>query len=353
MTKITLDDVARVIDARPDGPVDRVVDGMAPLVEAGPSDLGFAGSAKMVDEVRASKAAGVIVGEDFPPMSGHCLLRVARPRTAFIQALELFAPDRSRPGVHPSAVIADGVELGDDVGIGPFVVVEANVRIGEGAQIRAGSFVGRGSQVGAHCDVGPNCALMEGTRIGARCILHAGVVLGSDGYGYQWLGDHHHKIPQIGVVVLGDDVEIGANCCIDRATLGETRIGNGTKLDNLVHIAHNNVIGEHVLLTAHVAIAGSSRLGNGVVIGGQGGVSDHVTIGDNVQIGAQAGVINDLADGEKVWGTPAHNMSRVMREQVLIGKLPETQQRLRRQERELEALRDRIAKLEAVPASKG
>ena len=347
MNGLTLGEVARVIGARLEGQAGRAVDGMASLTDAGRNDLCYAESAKLADAVRGSAAAGVIVGEDFPASSGQNLLRVTRPRIGFIRALELFSPDRRQPGVHPSAVIADDAELGDDVGIGPFVVVEANARIGDGVQVRAGVFVGRDVQIGAQSDIGPNCTLMDGTRIGARCILHAGVVLGADGYGYQWLDDHHHKIPQIGVVVIGDDVEIAANSCIDRATLGETRIGSGSKLDNLVHVAHNNVIGEHVLLTAHVAIAGSSRLGNGVVIGGQGGVSDHVNIGEGVQIGAQAGVINDLADGEKVWGTPAHNMTQVMREQVLIGRLPQMQQRLRRQEKELEALRDRIATLEA------
>ncbi len=347
MNRLTLGEVARAIGAQLDGEAERVVAGMAPLAQAGPDQLCFAESAEVGDTVQASSAGGVIVGEDFPALPGHNLLRLARPRVGFIQALELFAPNRRQPGVHPSAVVADGVAVGDDVGIGPNAVIEANARIGNGTQIRAGAFIGRDVQIGEDCDIGPNSALMDGTRIGARCILHAGVVLGADGYGYQWLGDHHHKIPQIGIVVLGDDIEIGANSCVDRATLGETRIGSGSKFDNLVHVAHNNVVGEHVLLTAQVGIAGSSRLGNGVVMGGQSGISDHVNVGDGVQIGGQSGVFDDLADGEKAWGTPAHGMTRVMREHVLIGKLPETAKRLRRQEKELEVLRDRIADLEA------
>ena len=164
------------------------------------------------------------------------------------------------------------------------------------------------------------------------------------------MGDHHHKIPQLGIVVIEDDVEIGANTCIDRATLGETRIGRGSKFDNLVHIAHNNQIGQHVLLTGQVAVAGSSRLGNGVVAGGQAGIADHVEIGDGVQIGAQSGVIGNLAAGEKVWGTPARPMGRVMREQAALGKLPELLKAVRRQEKELQALRDRIALLEGQQA---
>lgn len=342
----TLAVIARAIDAVLIGDGSRVVTGMAPIAEAGPGKLCFADSAKQHALVNRSSAEGVIVGEDFPDAVGMALLRVRDPRLAFVQVLEMFRNDDRLQGIHPTAVVGDDVRLGADVGIGPMVVVEPGARLGDGCQVNAGTYIGHAVEIGADCQIGPNCNLMADTRIGARCILHAGVVLGSDGYGYQWQGDHHHKIPQLGRVVIGDDVEIGANTCIDRATLGETRIGAGTKLDNLVHIAHNNVIGRHAMLTAQVGIAGSSRLGDGVIMGGQSGVADHMTVGDGVQISGQAGVLSDLQAGEKVWGTPARQMGRAMREQVLIGKLPETQREMRQQGKTLEALVERVAELE-------
>ncbi len=347
MNQRTLEDVAHAIDATLDGPGRRRIDGIATLDAAGPDQLAYAATASMLDGVLASQAGAVIVADDFPDCAGRSLLRAAQPKAAFIRALELFQPDRSMIGVHPTAVIADGARLGNGVAVGPHAVVDGGAVIGSGTCLRAGCYVGGGVEIGEDCDIGPNAALMHGTRIGARCILHAGVVLGADGYGYQWTGDRHHKIPQIGVVVLGDDVEIGANSCIDRATLGETRIGAGSKLDNLVHIAHNNRIGRHVLLTAQVGIAGSSRLGDGVVIGGQGGVSDHVEVGDGVQIGGQSGVFDDVADGAKLLGTPAREIMRTVREQALIGRLPDMRQRLRAQHSALQELSERLAALEA------
>lgn len=351
MPSFTLGEIARRIDATPDGDTERTVQAMSPLDDAGPHDLSYADSPKLVERVRASAAAACIVGTDFPALPGRTLLRAERPKRAFIRALELFheplVPAGIQPGIHPSAVLAADVALGEDVTIGPCAVLEAGVRVGAGTRIHAGVFVGRDSVVGAECQIGPNATLLHGTRVGDRCILHPGVVLGADGYGFHWTGDHHHKIPQIGVVVVEDEVEIGANTCIDRATLGETRIGRGTKLDNLVHIAHNNLIGRHVLLTAQVAVAGSSTLGDGVVAGGQAGVSDHVKVGAGVQIGGQTGVTSDIEPGARVWGTPARPMQRVMREQAAVTRLPELLKTVRSQQGQLEELRKRIATLEA------
>lgn len=351
MTAHTLGEIAREIGATLEGLAERAVRGMASIEDAGPGDLCYAAAPTMVDQVRAGKAAGVIVGDDFPPLPGHNLLRVANPKIGFVRAMELFRPDRNQRGIHPTAVVSHDAKIGDDVGIGPLAVIESGARIGRGTQVRAGAYIGRSVRVGRHCDIGANVVVLEGTRIGHRCILHPGVVLGADGYGFQWMDDHHHKIPQLGVVVLEDDVEIGANSCVDRATLGETRIGRGSKLDNLVHIAHNNLIGEHVLLTAHVAIAGSCRIGNGVVAGGQVGVADHVQIGDGVQLAAQCGVIGDIDAGQRVWGTPARPKSRVLREQSALGRLPDLIKLARRQEQELQALHERITALEARQAA--
>jgi UDP-3-O-[3-hydroxymyristoyl] glucosamine N-acyltransferase len=346
MMAYRLDQIAQGIGAVLEGDGELLVEGMAPLEDAGPRQLAYAQSADLRDEVVGCAAAGVIVGRDFPLLDDHNLLRVADAKAGFVRAMEMFVPDRAQPGIHPSAVIAADVEIGEGVGIGPCAVIEAGARIGSGSQIRAGAYIGAGVWVGSACDIGVNAVLLDGIRLGDCCILHPGVVIGADGYGFHWMDDHHHKIPQLGGVVIEDDVEIGANSCIDRATLGETRIGRGSKFDNLVQVGHNNRIGQHVLLVSQVGIAGSSELGNGVVAGGQVGIADHLKIGDGVQIGAQGGVIGDLAAGGKVWGTPARPIARVLREQAAAGRLPEVLKVIRRQERELQALRDRMAALE-------
>lgn len=347
MSAHTLGDIAAAIGARLEGIAERAVAGMAPLDQAGPNDLCFADSVKHTALVQSTKAAGVIVGTDFPTAPAVNLLRVDDVKRSYIKALELFVEPDHHDGVHPSAVVADDVELGSGVGIGPLVVIESGVTIGAGSRIHSGAFIGRDTRIGPNCIIGVNAVLLNATHLGARCSLQPGVVLGSDGYGYQWQDDHHHKIPQIGRVVVGDDVEIGANTCIDRATLGETRIGSGSKFDNLVHIAHNNVIGKHVLLTGQVGIAGSSRLGDGVVAGGQAAVTDHVHVGGGVQIAGQSGVAGDIKAGEKVWGTPARPIAQAMRAQALVGKLPETRRKVRGHDEEISTLCERIAALEA------
>jgi len=347
MRELTLGAIAAAIGAVLEGEGGVRVSAMAALEDAGPETLCYAASPRLLEQVRNCAADGFIVGDDFPVLPGRNLLRLADPKLGFVRALELFRPDRRPEGVHPTAVVATDVTLGEGVEIGPCAVIEAGAVIGSATRIRAGAYVGPGARVGRDCDIGINAVLLDGTVVGDRCILHPGVVLGGDGYGYQWTGDHHHKIPQLGCVVLEDDVELGGNTCIDRATLGETRIGRGSKFDNLVHIAHNNRIGEHVLLTGQVGVAGSSRIGDRVVAGGQAGIADHVIVGAGVQIGAQAGVIGDIEDGARVWGTPARPMQRALREQAALGRLPETLRDLARQRKELEALHERIARLES------
>ena len=346
MKTYRLDEIAQRIGAVLDGAGEPVVRGMAPLADAGGDQLAYAKSADQREQVASSAAAGVIVGTDFPALDTHNLLRVDDHRAGFLLAMELFQRRFEQAGIHPAAVLAEDVELGDEVGIGPCAVIEAGARIGARSQICAGAVVGSGVQIGADCDIGANAVLLHGTRLGDRCIVHPGAVIGADGFGFHWTNGHHHKIPQLGTVEIDDEVEIGANTCIDRATLGATQIGGDSKFDNLVHIAHNNRIGRHVLLAAQVAVAGSSQLGNGVVPGGQAGISDHVQIGEGVQIGAQSGVIGRLQSGEKVWGTPARPLARVLREQAASSKLPELRKVIRQQEKQLQALHERIAALE-------
>ena len=347
MSAHTLGEIARQIGAKLEGMAERAVRGMAPLESAGSEELCYAESERMLDAVVGSAAAGVIVGEGFPALPSCNLLRVKDPKVGFVRALELFQSSRRLAGVHSTAAVASDAEIAEDAWIGPMAVVESAVVIGAGSQIGAGVFVGRGTRIGCDCAIGPNVVLMQGTVVGDRCVLHPGAVIGADGYGFHWMGDHHHKIPQLGTVVLEDDVEVGANTCIDRATLGETRIGRGSKFDNLVQLGHNCQIGEHVLMVAQAGIGGSCRIGNLVAVSGQVAIVDHTTIGDGVQIGGQSGVISDLAPGAKVLGAPARPIGRALREMAAVTRLPELQRECRQQQKELDALRDRITALEA------
>ena len=320
--------------------------GMAEISAAQADQLCFAESEQYLEALRASHAGAVIVPLDFPALAGKVLIRVANPRLGFIRAMELFAPDHGFSGVHPSAVVAKSADLGEGVGIGPNVVVEEGAVIGAGACIRAGAYIGAGAVVGADTDIGPGVSILHDCRIGERCLLHPGVCIGADGYGFRWLEDHHHKIPQLGRVVVEDDVEIGANSCIDRATLGETRIGAGTKLDNLVHIAHNNRVGRHVIMTALVGIAGSSEIGDRVVLAGQAGVIDHVKLGDDVQVMAKSLVTKDIPARSTIWGIPARPMARAMKQLANLTRLPGLLRRVQDQQAQIDALQARISELE-------
>jgi UDP-3-O-[3-hydroxymyristoyl] glucosamine N-acyltransferase len=213
-------------------------------------------------------------------------------------------------------------------------------------RILGGAFIGAGVSIGDDSEIGPNVSILHGCKIGRNCLLHPGVCIGADGYGFRWLGDHHHKIPQLGIVVIGDDVEIGANACIDRATMGETRIGDGTKIDNLVHIAHNNQVGRNVIMTALVGIAGSCKIGDGAVFAGQAGVIDHVEIGEAAMVGAKALVTKNCAANTTVWGIPARSLDKTRKQLAAVARLPGLVRRLFKQGEELEELKRRVAELE-------
>lgn len=244
----TLGDIAHAIGATLEGLAERAVGGMASLEDAGPSELCFAESPDLLDKVRATAAAGVIVNRDFPAVPSCNLLRVANVTAGVVRAMELFCAGPRLAGTHFSAIVADDAKIGDRVGIGPLVVVEPRAVIGAGSQIAAGAYIGRGVRIGADCAIGANALLLDGSVIGNRCILHPGVLLGGDAFDYHWMDGHHHKVPQLGGVVLEDDVEIGAYACIDRATMGETRIGRGSKLDKRVHVGAGEQLGRDTLL---------------------------------------------------------------------------------------------------------
>jgi UDP-3-O-[3-hydroxymyristoyl] glucosamine N-acyltransferase len=318
------------------------VSGVADLATARPTDLCFAEHAEQADTVTASAAIVLLVPTDFPDVPDKVLIRCVGPRRAFFAVAALFLPQPPSPGLHPGAHVDPSAMLGEDVSIGPGAVIGAAAVIGARCVIAGGAQIGADVQIGDDCVIEPNVTVMHGSRIGRGCTLRAGAVIGSDGFGFAWDGERHRKVPQLGRVVLEDEVDIGCNSCVDRATLGETRVRRGTKVDNLVQIAHNTDIGEHVILVSQSGVAGSSRLGTGVVVAGQVAVSDHVTVGAGARIGGQSGVTKDVAAGATVFGTPARDMKQTLRELGALAQLPELLRRVKRQERELAALRQRL-----------
>ena len=300
-----LADLASSLGAEVVGDADLVISGVRPLDGAGSDHLSFLHNPKYVDEARTSAAGAILVsnGEALP---GRNLLVCPEPYLALARALEMFHPvECPPPGVHPSAVVADEVVMSETVSIGPQAVIGAGTEIGDRSVIGAGCVVGRGVKVGVDCVLHARVVVEDGCRIGDRCIVHSGTVVGADGFGFATVDGVHHKVPQVGIVVLEDDVELGANVCVDRAALGETRIGKGTKVDNLVQIAHNVQVGDHCLLVAQVGISGSCKIGHHSVFAGQSGCSGHLNIGSGVVMAARAVAIKDVPDGSTMSGYPA------------------------------------------------
>jgi UDP-3-O-[3-hydroxymyristoyl] glucosamine N-acyltransferase len=349
--QIHLSELCRRADLTDSGGADIPVTGVNALEAAGPGELAYSAGddqAKQVAQVLASTALAVVVQPGFPALEGRRLLYTAKPRLAFVYLSELFAPLEPWTGIDPKAAVDPSAALGDHVSVGPCAVVGPGARVGAGTRIGAGAVVGAGVSVGADCRVGANVNLMPGVSLGDRCNLHPGVTVGGDGFGFVWAGDHHHKVPQLGTVVIEDDVEIGSNSCVDRATFGVTRIGRGTKIDNLVHVAHNCEVGEHCILVAQAGLAGSVTLGRGAMLSGQVAVTDHISVGAGARIGGQSGVTGDVAPGEVLFGTPARPLKRTLREHAALGRLPDLLKTVKRQEAAIEALTARLAALEAA-----
>lgn len=326
--------------------LDTPIRGIAALEDAGPDQIAFAESRRYQEQVQTSRAALVLVPADFPEMPDRPLLRVDNPRLAFLRIAELFVERPGYSGVHPDASVHPDAVLGDGVSIGACAVISKGVRVGANSHIGPGVYLGEGVIAGADCRIDANASLMPGVTLGDRVLIRCNASIGGDGFGYVWLKDHHHPVPQLGRVAIEDDVEIGCNACIDRAALGVTRIGRGAKIDNLVHIAHNCDIGEHVVMAAQTGLAGSVKLGTGSVLGGQAGVADHVDVGAGARIGAQSGVIQNIGPGETAAGFPSREKRRFMKEQAALGRLPDTLKQIKEMQQQLEALRMRIAELE-------
>jgi UDP-3-O-[3-hydroxymyristoyl] glucosamine N-acyltransferase len=328
---MTLGEIARAAEATVEGTPDTVIHGVSGLEEAKPGDLSFLAHPRFEGALAKTRATAVILTPGIA-CPGHVqALRAKDPYQAMARVLSLFDPFGAQPpaGVHPSAVIGKDVALGEGVSIGAHVVIEDGAAIGARSTISPGVFIGRGVVIGEDAFLHPRVVVARGCILGRRVIVQAGAVIGSDGFGYAFAGGSYRKIPQIGIVEIGDDVEIGANTCIDRATIGRTRIGSGTKIDNLVMVAHNVAVGEGCAFAAQSGVAGSTQIGKGVRLGGQAGVGGHLKIGDGVTAGGQAGIIGDIPSGETVSGYPARSHRQMMRIHASLHQLPELWRRLR------------------------
>ena len=319
------------------------ITGVAGLAEAVPGQISFFANARYRAAFLEAKASAVLVGRDEPARPGCALIRVDQPHLAYARVSQLFHPPRQHAaGIRPGAFVHPEAHVDPLATVLPGATVEAGAHVGPGTVLYPGVYVGEGASVGAGCTLHPNAVVLERCAVGNRCILHAVSVVGSDGFGFalDLSVPEHVKIPQVGTVRVEDDVELGACTTVDRATTGETVIGRGTKIDNLVQVAHNVRIGPLSLLCAQVGVAGSAELGTGVVLGGQVGVAGHLRVGDLVKVGAQSGVAQSIPDGAVVSGTPTVSHGEWLRASLLFKQLPELV-------REVRTLKKKLAALEA------
>ena len=336
----TLAQLAERVGGEVVGDPERELEGVRTLASAGPRHLAFLTSARYLDEARSTRAGALLVGVRRPELASDQLI-VSNPQVALARLIELYHPSRAaEPGIHPAAVVAVGATVDPSAHVGPFAVIEEGAVVGARAAIHAHAVVGHDCRIGAGSVLHPHVVLYPGVRLGEGVVVHAGSVLGADGFGYATERGVHHKIPQVGGVEIGSDVEIGALSAIDRATLDDTTIGSGTKIDNLVQVGHNVRVGRNSILCGQVGIAGSAELGDGVVLGGQSGVAGHLTVGDRVQVASKSAVYEEVAAGEVVAGIPAAPIGRWRRRQALLARLDEIWRRLRALEKRQEGGRE-------------
>jgi UDP-3-O-[3-hydroxymyristoyl] glucosamine N-acyltransferase len=327
----TAGELAAAIGAELRGDRDCEVRGVAAPERAGPHDLIYVEATKHAQRAAGSSAVCVIAGQGVA-IGGKTILRHVQPKVAFAKAAAiLLERGPIAVGIHPSAIVAPLALVGKDVSIGPYAVIGEDVHIGDGTQVGAHCVIGAGCWIGEMCRIHSRVTLYAGARVGNRVEIHAGTVIGADGFGYVYGDGRHWKFPQLGIVEIGDDVEIGANATIDRGSLHDTRIAEGVKLDNLVHVGHNVQIGAHTVIAAQTGISGSSLLGHHVVLGGQVGIADHCTLEDGAIAGAQAGIPTGktIRAGQTVWGTPAREIGKFKQAYAWYARLPELGARIK------------------------
>jgi len=333
---LKLGELAQALGARLEGDGSVEISKLNEIQVAAPDEISFISNPKYLKYAETTQAAALIVSEDLD-IDFPRLVRSANPKQAMLKALQLLNQKvrPARPGVHTSAIVDSSVKVPDSVEIGPGVIVEEAVKLGANVIVEANTVIRSGCILGDGSHIYPNVVLYDDTILGQNCIIHSCAVIGSDGFGFAVEAGRIEKIPQTGNVILGDEVEIGANCAIDRGSIGPTRIGDGTKLDNLVHIAHNVRIGKNCFLTAQVAIAGSSDLGDRVQMGGQSGVIGHLKVGNDVSIATRGGVTHDIPDGTMVSGFPARLHRDELKIEAILRKLPELYKTVKMLEKQL------------------
>lgn len=336
MLSITAKKLAELVHGELVGDGQRVLTSVAPLDSATPDCISFLSNVRYIPQLEQSVAGVVFVGEDVRRTSGD-YISTSDPYSAFVTALEYFNPvSIANPGVHVTAVIAEDAQIGVGASVGPHCIIESGVSIGAYAVLCGNVFVGRNSMIGERSFIHPQVCICSGSKIGNRVVIQSGAIVGSDGFGFAPEQGKFRKIPQVGIVVIENDVEIGANTTIDRATMGETRIGEGSKIDNLVQIAHNVKIGKHCVIAAQTGISGSTQFGDYCRVGGQSGFVGHIKIGDGVSFAAKSGVSGDVAAGEIISGSPSRPHGLWKRIEASLTRLPELLRRVRRIEEHLD-----------------
>jgi len=337
---MTVGEIAKMVNGIVEGDPTAEIKGVSSITNAQPGTITFLSQPRYAPYAENTAATAIVVGRDWKGKCKCSIVRVDNPDIAFTKIVSMFSPPPppvSR-SIHPAAIIGKDTKLGHNVSIGPYTIIEDCVEIGDNTIIYGGCYIGYKVKIGADCIIYPHVSIREYCKIGDRVIIHNGTVIGSDGFGYTKSGDRWIKIPQVGIVTIGNDVEIGANVTIDRARFGETIIGNGVKIDNLVQVAHNVIIGDNTAIAAQTGIAGSTELGRNVQCGGQSGISGHLKVGNGAIIGAQAGVTKNVPDGEFVSGYPAlpHNKAKKIHAHIM--QLPELKQRIEQIEAKLNVM---------------
>jgi UDP-3-O-[3-hydroxymyristoyl] glucosamine N-acyltransferase len=343
MPALTVAQIAAFCDGQAEGPADRLINGANTLENASPDQLSYAANAKLFSIAASSKAGCLLVPLDYPAAhDNRSLIRVSNPRSAFAAVLaKLYPKPLKTPAIHPTAVISSSAHIDAECFIGAYVTVGDETHIGARCVIEAGCRIGAQVSIGVDSILHPNVTLYDRVSIGSRAILHSGCVLGADGFGFTLAGGRYQKFPQVGTVKLGDDVEIGANSCVDRAALGVTEIGDGTKLDNLVHVGHNSVIGKHVVIAAQAGLSGSVTIGDYAAIGGQTGIGEKARIESKAIVGGKSGILTSqkVVAGEPVWGIPARPLRQHLKGLAHVARLDRTNAEIR-------SLRDRLNHIE-------
>lgn len=338
--EFTAGQVAQLLGGTVEGNADVKLSNFGKIEDAAEGEITFLANNKYEHYIYDTKASAVLVNENFTPQKAidTTLIRVKDAYAALAELLQRVQTmqTRERKGVDDTARIDPSVQLPEDIYIGAYACIEAGVVLGKGAKIYPHVFLGEGVTVGEGTVINPHVTVYHGSSIGKRCIVHAGAVIGADGFGFAPEADGYHKIPQLGGVIIEDDVEIGANTCVDRAVMGNTVVHKGAKLDNLIQIAHNCTVGEHTVMASQAGMAGSSHIGQWCQVGGQVGISGHVTIGNKVGLGGQTGILGNVKDGSVLLGSPAMNAREAMRAYVYLPKLPEIEKRLRSLEKQIE-----------------